>query len=122
MLHSGLHEGVPCPCCTPSMKSHQWAMFSGALGDYILSTEVSGIKRPQSEAMQGMLRVCGLIRVRAVDKSQQAEKQRSVVEIMTMCEARLPLFTAKWTRHSVIHFYEKMGWADEIGPSGPLQK
>ena len=104
------------------MKSHQWAMFSGALGDYLLSSEVSGIKKPQSEALRGILRICGLIRVRVVDKDQQAIKQMTVAEILTMCEARLPLFSARWTRHSVIHFYEKGGWADEIGPSGPLQK
>ena len=113
---------MPCPHCTPSMKSHQWALLSGALGDYLLSSTVSGVWQGQSEALRGVMRICGLMRVRVVDKFQQSIKQSTVVEVLTMCEARLPLYTCRYVRHSMLHFYELGGWADDVGPAGPLQK
>ena len=72
-----LHDTVPCPHCESSMKSYQWSMLSGSLGDYLLSVAVSGVCRPQSEALRGVLRVCGLIRMRIVDRNQRAIKQAS---------------------------------------------
>ena len=104
------------------MKTHQWAMFCGALGDYLLSPEVSFIARPQSEALRGIMRICGLIRAKVVDKKQQALKQENVVNVLVMCEARLPLYTCRFVRHGLLHFYEAGGWADDVGPAPPVQK
>jgi hypothetical protein len=122
MFDVALHETVPCPCCNPSMKTHQWAMFCGALGDYLLSTSVSGIAGPQSEAMRGVLVICGLMRAKVVDKQQQAIKQQTVIRVLVLCEARLPIYTCRYVRHGLLHFYEIGGWADDLGPGPPLQK
>ena len=117
-----LHETVPCPHCTGSLKSHQWHMFAGALGDYLLSPEVSDIAPLQSEALRGIMRICGLMRAKVVDKKQQAVKQASVVTILVKCECRLPLYTCRIVRHTLLHFYEIGGWADDIGTAPSLQK
>ena len=121
-VYTAMHESVPCPCCESSMKSHQWASLSGSLGDYIVSTDVSGVKRPQAEALCGMLRVCGLLRMRVVDPQQRTVKQETVIEVLVMCEARLPLYTCRFVRHQLLHFYELGGWACSVGPAPPLQK
>ena len=97
-------------------------MFCGALGDYLLSPEVSFIAGPQSEALRGILRICVLMRAKVVDKKQQAIKQQNVIKVLVQCEARLPLYTCRFVRHSLLHFYEVGGWADDVGPAPPLQK
>lgn len=48
-------------------------MFSGAFGDYLLDPEVSGIAAPQAEALRGIMRVCGLIRVKGVKSPATGE-------------------------------------------------
>ena len=121
-LFIAMKEGMPCPCCESGMKSHQWATLSGSVGDYLLSTEVSCVKAPQAQALRGMLRICGLMRIRVVNGVQRAIKQGTVIEVVVMCEARLPLFTSRYVRHTVLHFYELGGWACDVGPAPPLQK
>jgi hypothetical protein len=117
-----LHEKVPCPCCTTSLKTHQWSQLTGALGDYLLSPGVSGIAYPQSQAMRGVLRITGMMMAKVVDKKMRAIKQSFVVKVLVMCEARLPLYTCRIVRHSLLEFYEKGGWADAVGPGPPMQK
>ena len=97
-------------------------MFSGAFGDYLLDPEVSGIEAPQAEALRGVMRVCGLIRVKGVKKSEQRIKLRLVVQVITMSESRLPLSSCRFVRHELLCFYRDGGWADAIGPGPPLQK
>lgn len=118
-----LKDTVPCPHCgLKGLKSSHWHLLSGALGVHLWSTEVSGVDEPQAEAMQGVLRICGMIRTKVVDLSQQAIKQRFVVEVMTMCESRLPLFSCTIVRHIVLHFYEVGGWADDLAVAPPISK
>ena len=111
---------LPCPHCTlVGFKSYYWHLLSGALGAHLLSSAVSGIAAPQSEALCNVLKVCGMMRLKVTDPSRQAMKQRFVVETLVMCEARLPLSTCTIVRHIMLHFYEVGGWVDElaIGPS-----
>jgi hypothetical protein len=96
--------------------------LSGALGHHLWSTEVSGVEPPQAEAMQGVMRFCGMIRTRKVDPTQQAIKQRFVVEVIVMCESRLPLYACTIVRHVALHFYEVGGWADDLAVAPPLAK
>lgn len=114
---------MPCPHCTlVGFKSYYWHVLTGALGMHLLSPEVSGIAGPQSEAMCGILKICGYIRKRVVDKSRQTMKQAFVVETLVRCESRLPVFTITIVRHLVLHFYEVGGWADDLGVAPTLSK
>lgn len=123
LSYVALKTTVPCPHCGLSgFKSYHWHLLSGGLGVYLCSTAVSGVEAPQSEAMQGVMRICGMIRTKIVDPTQQAIKQCFVVEVVVMCEMRLPLFTCTIVRHIVLHFYEIGGWVDDIAVAPPLSK
>ena len=119
----GLRTDLPCPHCgIGKWKSYYWHLLSGALGDYLLSTAVSGIEPAQSKVMCGMMRICGMIRTKIVDPTKQAVKQSFVVETIILCEARLPLYSCRIVRHVLLHFYEVGGWADDMAVAPPVAK
>ena len=94
--------------------------MAGVVGVYLMG--LCGLKAPQLAAVQGVMTVCGMIRQKVVDKSQQPLKQNLVVEVMVLCEARLPLYACRMVRHLFVHFYEVGGWADDLAVAPPLAK
>ncbi len=44
-----------------------------------------------------------------------------VVKVLSMCEARLHIFSAKAVRHFALHFHSVGVWAEEIGTGPSLQ-
>lgn len=120
-----MNASVPCPHCPAAaleFTSHDWIQLTGALGAHLLSTEISGIRFHQSQAMCGVLRICGMMRLKVVAPSEQPIKQKFVVEIIVQCETWLPLGSATQVRHLVLHFYQVGGWADDLAVTPGISK
>ena len=124
-VHAALNTAVPCPHCKngySSFTSYHWHQLCGGLGVHLMSPAISGIKTPQAEALCGLLRLCGMMRLKVVDPNQRPLKQTHAVEVLVMCEARLPLFMCRMTRHLPLHFWAKGGWAEDLAVATGMQK
>ena len=120
-----MNRTVPCPHCSSGLvafTSYDWIQLTGTMGVHLLSSPVSGIKHHQYEAMTGVLRICGMMRLKVVAPSEQPVKQTFVVETLVMCETWLPLHSATQVRDLVLHFYQVGGWADDLAVTPGISK
>jgi hypothetical protein len=60
--------------------------------------------------------------MKVLDPDELAHYQRLLVLAMTLVEARLPLFSATFVKHTALHFFGPGGWVERIGPSHSLWK
>ena len=72
--------------------------------------------------MCGVMRICGMMRLKVVAPTEQPVKQTFVVETIVKCETWLPLGSATLVRHLVLHFYEVGGWADDLAVTHGISK